>query len=159
MAKDSFAERQGSPTVDKQKFSSSLIRCLCLGKIHQFSEAIDKWKEKIPFCTVNFIGLTENQWWLEWKIFPGHTTLQLLQKIQKMMGELNCPPEHFTDRIIFMSMYNDIVWGSEKNKSLCIENLAFVSGYEKIQKGQWSFLGPGCGEKSMETHTQTRQGM
>ena len=44
----------------------------------------------------------------EWKIFPGITTLGLLKKIQGLMRDLQCEPEHFNDRIIFMSMYNDI---------------------------------------------------
>ena len=46
----------------------------------------------------------------EWKIFPGHTTLQLLVEIQKMMEEMNCAPEQFTDRIIFVSVYSDTDW-------------------------------------------------
>ena len=47
----------------------------------------------------------------EWKIFPGITTVGILSQIQKMMGELQCEPENFTDRIIFMSMLNDICMG------------------------------------------------
>ena len=39
----------------------------------------------------------------EWKNFPGFTTLQILDEIQKMMTELKCEPEHFQGRIIFMS--------------------------------------------------------
>ena len=46
----------------------------------------------------------------EWKIFPEITTLGLFEKIQSLMRDLQCEPEHFTDRIIFMSMYNDIAW-------------------------------------------------
>ena len=46
----------------------------------------------------------------EWNIFPGITTLGLLEKIQSVMRDLQCEPEHFKDLIIFMSVYNDIVW-------------------------------------------------
>ena len=46
----------------------------------------------------------------EWKIFPGITTLGVLEKIQSLMRDLQCEPEHLKDRIIFMSMYNDIAW-------------------------------------------------
>ena len=46
----------------------------------------------------------------EWKIFPGFTTLGFLEKMQDLMTELQCEPEQLNDRIIFMSMYNDIVW-------------------------------------------------
>ena len=44
----------------------------------------------------------------EWTIFPGIELLDLLVKIQSLMRDLQCEPEHFKDRIIFMSMYNDI---------------------------------------------------
>ena len=50
----------------------------------------------------------------EWKIFLGFTTVGILNQIQQMMGELQCEPENFTGRIIFMSMFNDIVWDSKK---------------------------------------------
>ena len=43
----------------------------------------------------------------EWTIFPGFTTLGILDEIQKMMAELRCEPEQCKGRIIFMSMYND----------------------------------------------------
>ena len=40
----------------------------------------------------------------ECESFPGFTTLQILDEIQKMLTELECEPEHFQGRIIFMSM-------------------------------------------------------
>ena len=47
----------------------------------------------------------------EWKIFPGRTTLNHLQEVQNMIDkEANVLPKDFEDRIIFMSMYNDIDW-------------------------------------------------
>ena len=39
----------------------------------------------------------------EWKVFPGFTTLSLLEEMQKQMKDLQCELEHFNDRIIFMS--------------------------------------------------------
>ena len=36
-----------------------------------------------------------------------------LNEIQQMMGEFQCEPE--TGRIIFMSMFNDIVWDAKGN--------------------------------------------
>ena len=56
----------------------------------------------------------------EWKIFPVFTTLGILEEIEKFMTELQCEPEPFKDRIIFMSMYNDIVWGG--NTEECEKN-------------------------------------
>ena len=40
---------------------------------------------------------------------PGITTMGFLEKIQSLMRDIQCEPEHFKDRIIFMSMYNNIV--------------------------------------------------
>ena len=54
----------------------------------------------------------------EWKIFTGITALGLLEKIQKLMTELQCEPEHWKERIIFMSMYNDIVWQAKGKTSI-----------------------------------------
>ena len=42
------------------------------------------------------------------EIFPGSKTLDLLEEIQKLIKDLQCEIEHFNDRIIFRSMYNDI---------------------------------------------------
>ena len=44
----------------------------------------------------------------EWKIFAGITALGLLEKVQKLIADLQCEPEHFKGRTIFMSMFNDI---------------------------------------------------
>ena len=46
----------------------------------------------------------------EWNILPGLTTSGTLKEILKTMGELQCDPADFKDTIIFMSMFNDIVW-------------------------------------------------
>ena len=46
----------------------------------------------------------------EWKILPGFKTSAVLKDIQNNMGELQCDPADFKDRIIFMSMFNDIEW-------------------------------------------------
>ena len=53
----------------------------------------------------------------EWKIFPGLTTASIIEEIQKKIGELQCDPADFKDRIIFMSMFNDIEWMREEMKS------------------------------------------
>ena len=57
-----------------------------------------------------------------WKIFPGFTTVATLDEIQQMMGELPCDPANFKDRIIFMSMFNDIVWDAKGNDELCVNH-------------------------------------
>ena len=52
----------------------------------------------------------------EWKIFRGITVLGLLEKIQKRLTDPQCEPEHFTGRIIFMSMFNDFEWDAKGYK-------------------------------------------
>ena len=51
---------------------------------------------------------------LEWNLFPGFTTLQNLQQIQNDMQSENTTPEQLFDRIILMSMFNDIDWTKKK---------------------------------------------
>ena len=46
----------------------------------------------------------------ECKIFPGITTLGLLEEIPKFITELQYESEQFKIRIIFMSMFHDIEW-------------------------------------------------
>ena len=79
-----------------------------------------------------------------WKIFSGFTTLQILAEIQNMMTEIQCESEQFSGRIIFMSMYNDIVWGEKGNEDLGIANSQIEAEYvRRFAHGHWSFLGLG----------------
>ena len=51
-------------------------------------------------------------------------------------------PEQFQGRLIFMSMFNDIIWRSKDNETECIANSALVSLIAKrFPAGCWSFLG------------------
>ena len=62
---------------------------------------------------ISLSRIVSNRWGADGvrvKNFPGFTTLQILAKIQNMMTEIKCEPEQFQGRIIFMSMYTDIVW-------------------------------------------------
>ena len=93
----------------------------------------------------------------EWKIFPGFTAGGILNEIQKMMGELQCDPADFKDRIIFMPMFNDIEWEARGNEELCGNNSRSVAEYaRKFLRGHWSFLGPGSETKwygNLYTHS------
>ena len=62
-------------------------------------------------------------------MFPGFNTLQLSQEVKELLLRLNETPENFTGRIIFMSMFNDISWGSRDNKVECESNTKLVSLY------------------------------
>ena len=81
---------------------------------------------------------------MEWNIFPGFTTWELCTEVQELLSKLSLTPGKFIERIIFMSMFNDISWGSKDNKKECESNAQLVSLYAKrFGAGQWSFLGPG----------------
>ena len=47
----------------------------------------------------------------EWKIFPGITTLGLVEKIQSLMRDLQCELEHFNDRTVI-----GLSWGLDQEK-------------------------------------------
>ena len=64
----------------------------------------------------------------EWNVLPGFSSLQILQKIQDNLRERNIKPEGFTDRIIFMSMFNDIDWTKKK------ETMEFVFRIQNLSR-------------------------
>ena len=95
----------------------------------------------------------------ERKIFPGFTTLGLLEKIQDMMKDLQCEPEQFNDRIIFMSMYNDFAWREEGNTERCEYNAKTITNYvRRFPRGRWSFLGAGSEKKWCGTYSDKPDG-
>ena len=95
----------------------------------------------------------------EWNIFPGFTTLQLISKVQKFLTKMGEKPEQFTRRIIFMSMFNDIIWRSEDNERECDANATLVSVFAKrLPAGRWLFLGPGSEKKWYSTLIDRPQG-
>ena len=102
------------PNAKAYVFSNSV---LCVGKMGD-DPCIAIGKSKIKWCSENhFKDLNQIDRMpteFEWKIFPGITTMGFLKKIQSLMRDLQCEPEHFKDRIIFMSMYNDIEWKAKK---------------------------------------------
>ena len=86
-------------------------------------------------------------------------TLQLSHEVQELLLRLNETPENFTGRIIFMSMFNDISWGSKDNKIECESNAQLVSLFaRRFGAGQWSFLGPGSEKKWYSISEDSPQG-
>ena len=65
----------------------------------------------------------------EWKIFTGISTLTILHEIQRDLDQKNIQPEDFSDRIIFMSMFNDIVWKTDDENR--VYNAEKVNDYAK----------------------------
>ena len=122
------------------------------------------WKNKIKwysendhFKELNRIDGMETEF--EWKIFPGLTTLGFLEKIRNLMKDLQWESEQVNDRIIFMSMYNDIVWREEGNTEKCVTNSITNAKYAcRCSRGRWSFLGPGSEKKWYGTHFDKQDG-
>ena len=92
-------------------FSDSV---LCLGKVNQNPTSNTAWEQQLDwfndssqYRTLDTIDGEPMEF--EWNIFPGFTTLQLIREVQKFMNKMD-EPEQFQGRIIFMSMFNDIIW-------------------------------------------------
>ena len=68
-------------------------------------------------------------------------------------------PEQFQERIIFMSVFNDFIWGIKDNEKECIANSTLVSIFEKrFPAGRWSFLRPGSETKWYSTDIERPRG-
>ena len=93
------------------------------------------------------------------KNFPGFTTLQILAEIQKMMTKIQCELEQFKGRIIFMSMYNDIVWGEKGNNELLISNSKTVSGYARSFAHGHLIVSQAGIRKEMVRNSHAQQGL
>ena len=119
-------------------FSDSV---LCLGKILQNPESNDQNYR-------NFDRIDGEPMEFEWNIFPGFNTLQLSEEFKSLLYRLGETPDNFTGIILFMSMFNDIFFGTKDNTTECLANAKLVPLYaRRFGKGQWSFIGPGS-EKS-----------
>ena len=74
-----------------------------------------------------------------------------------MVEENRIQTEQCEDRLIFMSMYNDVDGTKNGNKEIYISNSLEVAAYAKrLPQGHWSFLGPGTKKSGME-RTPTSQ--
>ena len=93
-------------------FSDSVLG---LGKANQnqassntvWEEQLSGFKDSPQYRTLDTIDGEPMEF--EWNIFPGFTTLQLVDKVQQFMSKMS-KPEQFQGLIIFMSMFNDIIW-------------------------------------------------
>ena len=141
-------------------FSDSV---LCLGKMNQNPTSNTAWEEKMTWFkssqqkrTLDTIGGGPMEF--EWHIFPGFSALQLVQEVQNLMNKMG-EPEQFQLRIIFMSMFNDIIWWIKDKETECIADSTLVSLFAKrFPAGRWSFLGPGSEKKWYATHSSRPQG-
>ena len=95
-------------------------------------DPIATWKSKIKWYSENNHFKDMNRidgmpMEMEWKNSSGIASLGLPEKIQSLMRDLQCEPEHFTDRIILMSMCGDIARQAKGNKERCEYNSQTVA--------------------------------
>ena len=85
-------------------------------------------------------------------IFSQDNAVELLREILIRMSTRGIKSEEFKDRIIFMSMYNDIGWSQgEENFKKCVSNSTEVRDYaHRFPKVHWSFLGRGGTERTLQ---------
>ena len=76
------------------------------GEMQEHSEENQSWKHRLEeFRQSNSYRELPG---IEWNIFPGLVPLEIFQ--------------HFSGRIIFMSMFNDIDWTTKGNSEICLSN-------------------------------------
>ena len=131
-------------------FSDSV---LCLGKVLQHPECNEAWKNRVAGVRAersyrDYDAINGESTEFEWNIFPGFTTLQLCDKISDLLSSMGQTPESFTGRILFMSMFNDILCDRYDNKDECLRNANIVKTFAgRFGIGQWSFIGAGSEKK------------
>ena len=77
--------------------------------------------------------LDSNWWWANGfrvESFPAIHCIVARTRSPKFMNKMS-DPEYFQGRSIFMSMFNDIIWGIKDNEQECIANATLVSVFAK----------------------------
>ena len=69
--------------------------------------------------------------------FPGFSSLSILQETQQDLEKRKIQEEEFTDRIMFMSMFNEIEWNT--NDENCVSNAEKVKNYRVVREVVWKF--------------------
>ena len=95
-----------------------------LGGLNAHDDAIRRWKDQVStlqMCNTfrELQGLDGEPIEFEWTIFTGSSALQLLHTIQKDLEGKRIDAEEFSDRIMFMSMFNDIDLEKRGNEDTC----------------------------------------
>ena len=141
-------------------FSDSV---LCLEKVNQNQTSNTVWEEKLSWFkdihhNTEFGTIDGEPMEFDCNIFPGFTALQPINKVQEFMTKMGDPAQ-FQGRSIFMSIFNDIIRGSEDNERECIANATFVTSFAKrFPAGRWTFLGLGSEKNWYSTYIDRPRG-
>ena len=102
--------------------------------VESWKRQIQLYSDKKYFSELNRIDGQPMEF--QWTIFPGFTAARTLNQIQQMMGEIQCEPENLSGKIIFMSMFNDIVWNAKGNDEICVNTSKIIKEYaERFPRG------------------------
>ena len=111
--------------MDDSKRTCLLRFRLILGKkVQIIQNRIEDGKIKLKNFDCNsyreLLGIDGEPIEFEWNLFPGLTSLEILQKCLKDLQDRNTELGNFEQRIIFMSTFNDIDWTKRGNSERCI---------------------------------------
>ena len=121
------------------------------GGTDNYGQSLRLQQMKLGGRKLNGTGRTKTEF--VWRIFARFTTIEIMEEIQKFMKSIQCEPEEFEGRIIFMSMFNEIEWRQDDAK--CILNSIEVARYaHRFPRGHWSFLEPGLEKTWYKTCTE-----
>ena len=108
-------------------FSDSV---LCHGKMSE-NPLSNVWEDKLTwiksssqYTTLDTIDGKPMEF--EWHISQDSPHCSAATKSKSSLTKMGVQPEDFTGRIIFMSMFNDISWGSKENQQECESSAQFV---------------------------------
>ena len=126
-------------------------------------DVIFRWKSSGRIQDISFykelLGIDGETIELKWNIVAGYSSLQIPQEIQNVLRQRNIEPERITDRIIFMSMFNDIDWTRKSFRWILYFEFRKVKDYAKrFFQGHWTSLGPGEEKKWYGTLPNTPEG-
>ena len=154
---DKLIEQSSSPVFQRQR--QRLLR-LCSLCGQQRDNPIGTWNRRIQWFSdnnyFNDLNRIDRQFMeFEWKIFPRLRAMEFLQSDstdQQMMAELQCEPENFTGRIIFLSMFTseEICENSSQKIPTCAR---------RFPRGHWSFPRLGSEKKWRRAETGRSDGL
>ena len=135
-------------TIELMKAKVSVLSdsVLCVGGIREFPESNEDWERRLAWFKSThqykeLDGIDGNPVWSpERMIFPGHTTMRILYKMQNFLATLGCEQKQFQGRITFMSMFHDIDWWIEIQQKGMFGKFTSCGCVRAL--GHWSFLGP-----------------
>ena len=99
-------------------FSDSVF---CLGKIPQNPESNEAWEQRLGWIKSsqnyrNFDRIDGEPTEFEWNILPGFNTLQVSEKVKRLLYRLGETPENFTGRInsIHVDVQRHFMWNKRQ---------------------------------------------